>query len=202
MQKRLSTGRFRYWPGNPAEVSSTLEAHQLQVLLAAGDPAQPGAPAWKRVRPAFERNSKIRRVFRFCLCYSRARMETELKYRGRRVTVADIEFIRRLIADNPRLSRRALSARLCEAWNWRQPNGGLCDMVCRGLMLSFTGRGISSSLPSAGSIPILWRVATRSGTTQPAPVLVDERPLQCTLAEIRPLEFQQVRRTVERTALQ
>jgi len=54
VQKRLSTGRFRYWPGNPAEVSSTLEAHQLLVLLAAGDPnAARGAPAWKRVSPAF-----------------------------------------------------------------------------------------------------------------------------------------------------
>lgn len=53
VQKRLSTGRFRYWPGNPAEVSSTLEAHQLQVLLAAGDPnATQGAPAWKRVNLA------------------------------------------------------------------------------------------------------------------------------------------------------
>ncbi len=51
VQKRLSTGRFRYWPGNPTQVSTTLEAHQLQVLLAAGDPtAARGAPAWKRVR--------------------------------------------------------------------------------------------------------------------------------------------------------
>jgi transposase len=54
VQKRLSTGRFRYWPGTPAEVSSTLEAHQLQVLLAAGNPnAARGAPAWKRVSPTF-----------------------------------------------------------------------------------------------------------------------------------------------------
>lgn len=50
IQKRLSSGRFRYWPGNPTEVSTTLEAHQLQVLFAAGDPTTArGAPAWKRV---------------------------------------------------------------------------------------------------------------------------------------------------------
>jgi len=48
IQKRLSTGRFRYWPGNPKEVSTTLQAHQLQVLLAAGDPSTArGAPVWK-----------------------------------------------------------------------------------------------------------------------------------------------------------
>jgi len=53
IQKRLSTGRFRYWPGGAPHVASTLEAHQLQVLLAAGDPAAArGAPAWKRISPA------------------------------------------------------------------------------------------------------------------------------------------------------
>ncbi len=51
-QKRLSQGRFRWWPaGRDAwEVAQTLEAHQLQVLLAAGDPtATQAAPPWRRV---------------------------------------------------------------------------------------------------------------------------------------------------------
>ncbi|MBP1598442.1 MAG: hypothetical protein H6Q05_3819 [Acidobacteria bacterium] len=34
-------------------------------------------------------------------------MEAELKHRGRTVTAADLEVIRRLIAENPGLSRRA-----------------------------------------------------------------------------------------------
>ena len=34
-QKRLSQGRFRWWPG----ATGTLEAHQLPVLLSGGDPA-------------------------------------------------------------------------------------------------------------------------------------------------------------------
>jgi transposase len=51
IQKRLSAGRFRYWPGDPEQVSSTLQAHQLQVLLAAGDPSTAkGAPVWKPIR--------------------------------------------------------------------------------------------------------------------------------------------------------
>jgi len=57
------------------------------------------------------------------------------KYRDREVYPNDVEFINRLIADHPSLSRRALSAKLCEAWDWRQPNGVLKDMVCRTLML-------------------------------------------------------------------
>ena len=35
-QKRLSTGRFRHWPGG-TEGSRTLEAHELQVLFSGGN---------------------------------------------------------------------------------------------------------------------------------------------------------------------
>jgi transposase len=51
-QKRLSKGRFRWWPASlgAREVVRSLEAHQLQVLLAAGDPtATQAAPMWRRV---------------------------------------------------------------------------------------------------------------------------------------------------------
>lgn len=48
--KRLSKGRFRWWPTHATAVT-TLEAHQLQRLIAAGDPAAPdAAPVWRRVR--------------------------------------------------------------------------------------------------------------------------------------------------------
>ena len=52
-----------------------------------------------------------------------------IRYRGREITGEQLEFIRSLIADNPTDSRRALSQKLCEAWDWVQPNGTLCDMV-------------------------------------------------------------------------
>ena len=51
-QKRLSKGRFRWWPEsrNTREVARSLAAHQLQVLLAAGDPtATRAAPAGRPV---------------------------------------------------------------------------------------------------------------------------------------------------------
>src|SRR5713101_9282560 len=37
--KRLSKGRFRWWPAGGAEVACGLHAHELQVLLCAGDPS-------------------------------------------------------------------------------------------------------------------------------------------------------------------
>jgi len=49
-QKRLSVGRFRFWPTGKGEAASTLAAHQLHVLLSGGDPeAARGAPEWRRV---------------------------------------------------------------------------------------------------------------------------------------------------------
>lgn len=49
-QKRLSQGRFRWWPEGGG-AARPLEAHQVQVLLAAGDPRVEGAPVWRRVSP-------------------------------------------------------------------------------------------------------------------------------------------------------
>ena len=47
-QKRLSKGRFVWWPSGtgPARV---LEAYQAQLLVAAGNPDTQAAPMWRRV---------------------------------------------------------------------------------------------------------------------------------------------------------
>jgi len=49
-QKRLSTGRFRWWPQSQTELTKVLKAHQLPVLLSGGNPAAAqGVPEWRRV---------------------------------------------------------------------------------------------------------------------------------------------------------
>ncbi len=53
--KRLSSGRFPWWPtgDEETEVAKTLSAHQLQVLLSAGNPTgAQAAPTWRAVSPA------------------------------------------------------------------------------------------------------------------------------------------------------
>ena len=60
---------------------------------------------------------------------------SEFRYRGQAISRKDILYIRRLIERYPKESRRKLSARLCEDWQWRQSNGALRDMVCRGMLL-------------------------------------------------------------------
>ena len=46
--KRLSQGRFRWWPQSET-ASRKLAAHQAQLLLAAGDPDTEAAPQWRTV---------------------------------------------------------------------------------------------------------------------------------------------------------
>jgi transposase len=51
--KRLSRGRFHWWPTSATEPATPLEAHQLQRLIMGGNPAaRDAAPMWRRVRPA------------------------------------------------------------------------------------------------------------------------------------------------------
>jgi len=44
--KRLSKGRFKWWPTG-TEAARTLRAHQAQLLLAAGNPEAEAPPEWR-----------------------------------------------------------------------------------------------------------------------------------------------------------
>ena len=51
-QKRLSAGKFKYWPRGD-EMLSELEAHELLILLRGGNPCGiVTAPVWRRVLKA------------------------------------------------------------------------------------------------------------------------------------------------------
>jgi transposase len=48
--KRLSSGRFRWWPVDATKPVTSLQAHELQVLFCGGDPgATRAAPVWRSV---------------------------------------------------------------------------------------------------------------------------------------------------------
>jgi len=118
----------------------------------------------------------------------------EWRYRGRVIAAQDLEFIREFIKQHPGLSRRRLSAQLCEAWQWKQANGALCDMVCRGLLLMLHRAG-GIELPPVRQIslnPFVRRA-------RPAPVLIDQTALTGALNEIQPIAIEQVRRTAHET---
>ena len=114
----------------------------------------------------------------------------ELKHRGRRITQEDILYIRALIAAHPGESRRRLSTKLCEAWQWKQANGALRDMVCRGMLLMLDRAG-QIELPPVKFVPHN-PLARRM---RPAPVVMDTTPVEGRLRQIQPVEFAQVRRS-------
>jgi hypothetical protein len=113
-----------------------------------------------------------------------------LSFRGRPIRESDVIFLRELIAANPGLSRRGLSAKVCQAWNWVQPNGQLRDMVCRGLMLALHRAG-HIELPAKQNAPPNNAIAHRRvGQVQP----YDTTPIQMSLQSLGPLEVRLVRR--------
>jgi transposase len=49
-QKRLSRGRFVWWPEGSGAAAKSLEAYEVQLLMAAGDVSRVrAAPMWRRV---------------------------------------------------------------------------------------------------------------------------------------------------------
>ena len=114
-----------------------------------------------------------------------------LSFRGREIRSAEVEFLRRLIAENAGLSRCRLSVQVCAAWNWVQPNGQPRDMVCRSLMLRLHRAGLIQ-LPEPKQRPINNAILHRRVREVPA---VDQTPITGALATLGALEIRLVRRT-------
>jgi hypothetical protein len=114
-----------------------------------------------------------------------------LSYRGRQIRDAEVNFLRELIAQNPDLSRRRLSVKVCEAWQWVQPNGQTRDMVCRGLMLALHRAG-HIQLPAQRYSPPNNAITHRRVA---AGAIYDTTPITGTVSALGPLTIRLVRRT-------
>ena len=115
-------------------------------------------------------------------------MEKILIHRGRPIHAGEIDFIRNLITSNPDDHRTGLSRRVCQAWNWTQPNGQPKDMVCRGLLLRLEAEGFIR-------LPPRQSAAGGRHCRTPEPILVDQSPIETDIAGLDPIDILQVRRT-------
>jgi len=141
--------------------------------------------------------TKLRGVLRSAHLSARLRgMANEFRYRSQVITTAQVEFIRRLIAQHPGASRRRLSLLLCEVWEWKQANGAPRDMVCRGLLLSLHRAG-HIELPPARLAGFNPAARYRAERWKADAVELNTTPLAVPLSALRPLEFRQVRHTPE-----
>jgi len=118
-------------------------------------------------------------------------MDTVLRYRGRAIDTEQVAFIRQVIDSAPQASRRALSLRICEAWDWTQPNGAPCDALCRGLLLLLHRAG-HVQLPEAR-----WKGKQPRRHAVVDHIDFEPRPLDALLSQIGPIQIRQVRRTPE-----
>jgi len=121
--------------------------------------------------------------------------EVLLSYRGRQIRETDVVFLRELIAQNPALSRRRLSVKVCEAWQWVQPNGQPRDMVCRGLLLALHRAG-HLELPAKRCAPPNNAIAHRRVA---AGATYDTTPITGAVVALGPLTIRLVRRTDDET---
>jgi hypothetical protein len=115
------------------------------------------------------------------------------RYRGQEIDSDQIIFLREFIRTHPTSSRWKLSRQLCEALGWKQANGALRDMVCRGLLLMLERAGEIELPPVRRQI----RGQCRTGRPRPEAMLVDTTPLAISLRELGPIQIQPVRRTAD-----
>lgn len=116
-------------------------------------------------------------------------METRVTYRGYSVDERQIGLIQEVAERLWERGRSAISVELCRQWNWRQPNGALKDIACRGLLLKLERTG-SIRLPASK------RATFYPGRKRPhpEPCHIDTRPIEGPLGDWLPIQWVQVRR--------
>ena len=115
------------------------------------------------------------------------------RYRGQEIDSQQIAFLKEFIRTHPSSSRWKLSRQLCEALGWKQANGALRDVVCRGLLLMLERAGQIQLPPVRRHI----QGQRRTGRPRPEALLIDTTPLTAPLKQLGPIEIQQVRRTAD-----
>ena len=93
------------------------------------------------------------------------------RYSGRVFGPPEIERVRDLIWAHPQASRQQLSYRVCEAFDWRKPDGSLKDMSCRVALLRMH-RGEPIELPAPRhKVNPCRSFAQRTRRAEPEPLL-------------------------------
>jgi hypothetical protein len=115
------------------------------------------------------------------------------RYRGQEIGSDQIAFLREFIHTHATSSRWKLSRQLCEALGWKQANGALRDVVCRGLLLVLERAGQIDLPPVRRHI----RGQCRTGRPRPEPVLIDDAPVVMPLKALGHVDICPVRRTAD-----
>ena len=93
------------------------------------------------------------------------------RFCGKTWSADDLTLIRTLIAERPDAKRTVLSRVVCEAFDWRSPNGKLKEMSCRVAMLKML-RGGLIDMPAPSRRPSFYKlVETPESDPQPDTII-------------------------------
>src|SRR5260221_1968007 len=115
------------------------------------------------------------------------------RYRGQTIDQEQLAFLREFIAAHPGSSRWKLSRQLCEALGWKQANGALRDVVCRGLLLLLERAGEIVWPPVRRLIP----GQCRNTRLRPEPLRIETTPLAMPLSALVGIVLQTLRCTAD-----
>lgn len=91
--------------------------------------------------------------------------------RGRHMTPEELLQIRAAVQDSPLEHRYAISKKVCEVLDWRQPNGRLKDRACRDVLARLHDIGFLR-LPPPRRPPVRRRPAPMTRQTAPRPAFL------------------------------
>lgn len=116
---------------------------------------------------------------------------------GRLFASGEIDLIRQIVSDFPRLSQHELAHTVCELLDWRRPNGGLKSPECVELLDRLRQAGRLPALPALRKTKSRGAHRTRcESTSDPQP------PLSGTLSQYQPIELELVTTLAQRRLFQ
>jgi hypothetical protein len=107
-----------------------------------------------------------------------------MRYCGRQFTDAEIELIRQLMVDQPRLTRAELSRVVCAQLSWLRPDGRPKAMSCRVAMLRMERDGLIKLPPARRAKPTAYRMTAQVAQATEAPEDVPEVDLRALTVEV------------------
>jgi len=98
-------------------------------------------------------------------------MESHKRYSGRLFGPQEVERVREIIRTHPEASRQQLSYRVCEAFDWRKPDGSLKDMSCRVALLRMHREGLIELPAPRRKVTPCRSFTRRTVQAEPGPLL-------------------------------
>jgi len=120
-------------------------------------------------------------------CWRARHLDESISFCGRVLTAGELDLVRQIVADFPRLSQAELAYTICELMEWRRPNGKLKKPECVEWLQKWQQR----VLPALPALRVTrprgaQRLAANDPLTDPQP------PVHGRLADYQPLRLQLV----------